>query len=150
MVVISACLVGIPCRYNGGHCQSPALIHCLRQIPFLALCPEVLGGLSVPRRPAEIKGGDGFDVLAGRAYLINDQGQDVTPQFLAGAYRCLELVRSLSSPVCYLKARSPSCGWTESGETNGVVGVFAGLLVQEGYRVIASEADCRIDNIGLG
>ncbi|MFP3867265.1 MAG: DUF523 domain-containing protein [Desulfobacteraceae bacterium] len=146
MIVISACLVGIPCRYDGGHCYSSVLTHHLRQTPFLTLCPEVLGGLPIPRPPAELTGGNGFDVLAGRASLINDQGQDVTRQFLEGACRSLTLVRGLSPPVCYLKARSPSCGWSEPGKLNGVVGVFAALLIQEGYRVIAAEADCRKHN----
>ncbi|OPX20209.1 MAG: hypothetical protein BZ151_05185 [Desulfobacca sp. 4484_104] len=143
MIVVSACLIGIPCRYNGGHCRSSALVQHLRQTPFLALCPEVLGGLPIPRPPAEIVGGNGFDVLAGRARLINHQEQDVTDQFLQGAQRGLDLVRSLATSVCYLKSRSPSCGWSQPGDTNGVIGVWAALLVQAGYQVIPAEADGR-------
>lgn len=145
MVVVSACLVGVPCRYNGGHCRSPSLLHALRHTPFLALCPEVLGGLPVPRPPAQIFDGDGFAVLAGQARLLNEAGHDVTAQFLAGAQQALALLRPLSPQICYLKTRSPSCGWGQIGASPTVIGVWAALLVQEEFRVIPVEAECRFE-----
>ncbi len=74
------------------------------------VCPEVLGGLSVPRVPAEIVGGDGADVLTGTAKVVNIDGVDLTCQFLGGAYPALDIARSVGAKKALFIEKSPSCG----------------------------------------
>jgi len=74
------------------------------------VCPEVDGGLGTPRPPAEIVGGDGADVLAGRARVVTVQGEDVTEAYIRGAERALRVAEQRGATRAILKARSPSCG----------------------------------------
>ena len=113
--MISACLLGEPCRYDGrsvpaaepevgaiiGRWQEEG-----RLVPF---CPEVAGGLSVPRPPAEIRGGTGDDVLEKKAAVIT-RNSDVTRAFLDGAQAALDLCRIRGIRLALLKEKSPSCG----------------------------------------
>jgi uncharacterized protein YbbK (DUF523 family) len=105
------------------------------------LCPEVAGGLPVPRPPAEIQTGDGAAVLAGRARILARDGNDVTAQFVAGAARALEAVQQARIRVAVLKARSPSCGsqriydGTFSGTLREGDGTTAALLRAHGVAV---------------
>lgn len=110
MILVSACLLGTRCRYNGGHCLRPQVVELVWRKGVIPICPEQLGGLATPRPPAEIVGGDGRDVLEGRARVLTDEGVDVTDRFIAGARECLELARRLGVTRAVLKARSPSCG----------------------------------------
>ena len=80
---VSACLLGKPCRYDGGSKPHATVAQNLGDA--LPICPECLGGLPIPRAPSEIQGGDGADVLAGRARVMSRDGQDVTEAFLKGA-----------------------------------------------------------------
>lgn len=90
----------------------------------VSFCPEVAGGLATPRRPAELVGGDGHDVLDGTARVVEDTGRDVTAEFVDGARRALAAARHGGCTEALLMPRSPSCG-------RGVVydGSFAGELV---------------------
>lgn len=90
----------------------------------VSFCPEVAGGLATPRRPAELVGGDGHDVLDGAARVVEDTGRDVTAEFVDGARRALAAARHGGCTEALLMPRSPSCG-------RGVVydGSFAGELV---------------------
>lgn len=97
---------------------------------WVPVCPEQLGGLTTPRTPADLTGGDGNDVLAGRASVIDRQGQDVTRQFIHGARQCLAIAQSQNISTALLKARSPSCGLSP------VTGVTAALLLANGIKVI--------------
>jgi uncharacterized protein YbbK (DUF523 family) len=112
-ILVSACLLGSRVRYDGGAKTSPdehlaAWRAEGRLVPF---CPEVEGGLPVPRPPAEIEGGaGGAAVLSGAARVLTDTGTDVTPAFLAGAQAALAVARSFSARVAILKEGSPSCG----------------------------------------
>lgn len=115
----------------------------------MAVCPEQLGGLGTPRLPAEIQNAHGADVLAGRARVLRNDGMDVTREFITGADRTLEVVRSLQPEVIILKERSPSCGVHEvydgsfSGKRRlGRMGVTAARLKASGFRVI-SESDLK-------
>jgi uncharacterized protein YbbK (DUF523 family) len=92
----------------------------------MPICPEELGGLSTPRPPAIIVGGKGLDVLKGRARVINDQGLDVTSQFVVGAKEVLRLAQRFGIRKAYLKAESPSCGED---------GVARALLERSGIKV---------------
>ncbi len=111
-ILVSACLLGERVRYDGlivplseimtGLLRSRAYI-----IPF---CPEVAGGLPVPRNPAEINGKDGFEVLDGKAIVRNKSGDDVTLFYLNGAARALETALKNNIRMAVLKEKSPSCG----------------------------------------
>lgn len=111
----------------------------------LPCCPEVLGGLGVPHPPAEIVGGDGEDVLEGRARVVNLQGQDVTEEFLRGAQAALRLTRCWGIKRAVLKSHSPSCGThhiydgTFCGRLREGQGVTAALLRREGIEVWSEE-----------
>lgn len=113
-----------------------------RLVPF---CPEVAGGLPVPRPPAEIVGGDGADVLDGAARVVADTGEDVTEAFVAGARLALETARRAGARVALLKESSPSCGsrmiydGTFTGTWVAGDGVTAALLEREGIRVFGEE-----------
>jgi uncharacterized protein YbbK (DUF523 family) len=143
-VLISRCLLGHPVRYDGG-ASGPfdLLARWQAEGRVVALCPEVAGGLPTPRAPAEIHGGQGGDVLAGRVPVIDVTGADVTDAFVAGAEVALRLVRQHGIKVAVLKANSPSCGNLETydGSFSGVrvagEGVTAALLRREGVQVFS-------------
>jgi len=78
-----------------------------RLVPF---CPEVAGGLKIPRPPAQIVNGDGLDVLENKARVQTSTGEDVTQAFVTGAQAALELTRTHGIKIAILKAKSPSCG----------------------------------------
>ena len=144
--LISACLLGVRCRYDGGHSRDVAVIkqhETEPSISIISICPEELGGLSTPRPPAEIVGGDGADVLAGTAKVITAAGEDVTDAYLRGAHQTLGIAQSHGATRVILKARSPSCGCgniydgTFSGTLKAGDGVTAALLKQHGIAVIS-------------
>lgn len=140
MILVSACLLGINCKYNGKNnfCQK-ALNLGSNVVPF---CPEQLGGLSTPRPPAEIIGGDGKDVLLGNARVVTDTGKDVTKYFVNGAEMSGKLADLTKAKTAVLKANSPSCGvnciydGTFSQTRREGDGVTATLLKQRGLHVI--------------
>ncbi|HEX6739834.1 MAG TPA: DUF523 domain-containing protein [Vicinamibacteria bacterium] len=148
-VLVSACLLGERVRYNGADAASASAVLARwlaegRVVPF---CPEVAGGLGVPREPAEIEieinGSGGRAVLEGRARVLTVSGADVTPAFLAGANGALARAREEGIRVAVLKEGSPSCGsgfiydGSFSGRRVGEVGVTAALLEREGLRVFS-------------
>lgn len=143
MIIISACLAGIPCRYDGGSTPDAECMELVETGKAKTACPEVMGGLTCPREPCEIAGGDGYDVLAGRARVINKRGGDVTAEFVAGAKKFLETLQMEGADMVYLKAKSPSCGvgmiydGTFSGKLKAGDGVLAALLKQNGIIVTA-------------
>ncbi|SEW31647.1 Uncharacterized conserved protein YbbK, DUF523 family [Aliiroseovarius sediminilitoris] len=145
-LLVSACLMGQKVRYDG---QSKTFLHaCLsrwkaegRLVPF---CPELAGGLAVPRLPAEIEpdyGGD--DVLAGRARVLDNAGTNVTAAFVTGAKRAVEMARSQGCTYALLTEASPSCGSTllYSGHHDGAqrigFGVTTAALRAAGVAVYA-------------
>jgi len=146
VLIISACLAGVRCRYSGdaaGH--DPELKRLAESGRALLLCPEVLGGAPVPREPCEIKGGDGFDVLAGRARVYTKHGADKTDVFLAGAASVLDAARRCGAKTAILKERSPSCGsasiydGTFSGRQRPGCGCTAAILLRAGLTVCSEE-----------
>ncbi|MGI6129624.1 MAG: DUF523 domain-containing protein [bacterium] len=109
-ILVSACLAGQRCRYDGQAKSCPkveALVKAGKAVPF---CPEVSGGLSTPRSPAEIQGGTGVDVLDGKGRVINANGQDVTAAYIRGAKLGVELAQRLGVRQAILKDKSPACG----------------------------------------
>lgn len=108
----------------------------------MLVCPEVDGGLGTPRPPAEVVGGDGADVLAGRARVVTGDGRDVTAEYLDGARKALDAARRTGASKAILKARSPSCGSGEiyDGSFSRTLaagdGVTAALLRANGIQVV--------------
>ncbi len=109
MYLVSACLLGLRTRYDGeSRLPQDAPVVPLEQL--IPICPEQLGGLPTPRHLAEIQGGRGEDVLAGKAVVINNQGENVTRMFLKGARETLYLALLYEVKGAFLKNGSPSCG----------------------------------------
>lgn len=144
--VVSACLLGRACRYDGASKPSPAVADALDRWraaggTVIAVCPEELGDLGTPRPPADLRGGDGADVLAGHATVQRvDDDHDVTAAFVGGARRALALAGAPERAI--LKARSPSCG-VGATSIDGAVrpgdGVFAALLRGRGVPLTTDE-----------
>ena len=111
----------------------------------MLVCPEEDGGLGTPRPAAEIQGGDGSDVLEGRARVVTKAGVDVTEEYVVGARIALDRARSAGATTAILKARSPSCGkgciydgtFTRTAQDGD--GVTAALLAQHGIQVTTEE-----------
>lgn len=150
-VLVSACLLGEKCRYNGGHSLDPVLVECLKRVKVIPVCPEVLGGLSVPREPSEIMGGDGDMVLKGKAEVRKENSaQDLTPFFLEGASRTWELADTFDVKIAVFKEKSPSCGVTliYDGSFQGRLllgaGVATALLRKKGVLVYSAKEWIRI------
>ncbi|MEI1688208.1 DUF523 domain-containing protein [Acinetobacter baumannii] len=143
MLLISACLIGEPVRYDGRSCLNTTLKQLFLNKKAHALCPELLGGFSTPRLPAEIVGGTGQDVLDDKAKITDSSGLDVTELYLKGAYRTLEIARQIQATCVVLKENSPSCGsqkiynGTFQGERITGVGITTALLQRHGFKVIS-------------
>lgn len=133
-ILVSACLLGTPCRYDGASKPIPALAALERQgHTLIPVCPEVMGGLPTPRSPAE-RQRDGS--------IVNQAGQDVTAQYEAGAQAALQTCQASGCRLAILKERSPSCGNREIYDgsfTRTLIpgsGVAAQLLSETGISVI--------------
>ena len=147
-IIVSACLLGEAVRYDGAdkRCTHPILERWIAQRRVVAACPEMAGGLSVPRPAAEIEGGaGGAQVVAGRARVVDCRGTDCTAPFVAGAQRVLALARRHGVRIALLKDGSPSCG---SGTTYDgsfthrrvpLPGVTSALLRAAGVEVFSEE-----------
>lgn len=134
-IIVSACLAGMFCRYNGEAHGDPRVEDMVRRGEAVPFCPEAMGGLHTPRNPCEIRDDRVFDT----------EGKDCTEQFERGAAEGLRLARMYGCTEAVLKARSPSCG-------SGVIydgsftstrikgdGVFANLLKKHGFTVRTEE-----------
>ena len=95
MEIVSACLVGVNCRFNGQNKISEELIDALKRGELIPLCPEQLGGLPKPRSPSRIVEGNGYDVLDGKTTVVNQRDEDVTENFIRGAMEVLKIARTL-------------------------------------------------------
>lgn len=144
MIIVSSCLAGMKVRYNGTDCLDTSLQKLLDNNKAVAVCPELLGGFSTPREPAEIIGG-GEDVLEGTARVMDRSGNDVTEMYLKGAYETLEKAREIGATTVVLKENSPSCGsaMIYNGQFAGVKipgqGVTSALLRRNGIEVISEQ-----------
>jgi len=129
----SACLTGLKTRYDGRIITIAACRKAVAGGIYIPVCPEQLGGLPTPRTAADLVGGDGHDVLAGRARVLDRTGKDVTENFILGARQVLAIAREQDIVTVILKAGSPSCGLAPK------VGVTAALLQEQGYEIIELE-----------
>ena len=135
MILVSACLLGHNCKYNGGNNRSAAVEAYLEGKPWVCFCPERASGLPAPRLPSEIR--------QGRVY--SKSGEDVTEEFRAGAERALAFCKSHGVTQAILKARSPSCGvhavydGSFTGRVVPGMGVTARLLAENGMALMDEE-----------
>ena len=144
-VLISACLLGDKVRYDGQSLltSSRILKEWIDEGRVISICPEVSSGMSIPRAPAEINGGDGYDVLSGKISVIENNGHIVTENFLRGANNALVLCKKNEIDVAVLAEFSPSCGSSSvySGDFSGTkvngAGVTAALLTNHGIKVFS-------------
>ena len=136
-ILVSACLLGTACRYDGKSKPSDEVIALAEEYELVPVCPEIYGGLPTPRIPSE---------RVGEKTLMKD-GTDVTENYLRGAHAALSLYRTLGCSAALLKARSPSCGKGEiydgsfTGSLTSRDGVTAELLLNEGIAVFS---ECEI------
>lgn len=140
MILVSACLLGLNCRFNGRPKANESLISSLKNTHAIPFCPEQLGGLPTPRYRAWITQGDGRDVLEGRSRVINEVDADVTAQFIKGATETERLVTLFNIKKAYLKSKSPSCGVGKIYRNKKLVtgnGVCATMLIQKNIELIS-------------
>jgi len=142
--LVSACLLGVNCRYDGQNNLNEKVMELALKGLLIPVCPEQLGGLGTPREPMGIIGGGGAEVLDGKARVINRKNEDVTDNLVRGAEETLKIARSFEVKEAILKARSPSCGCGKihDGTSPRLVegdGVTAALLKREGIRIITEE-----------
>lgn len=143
VILVSACLLGEAVRYDGKtqRQQDPRIQSWLQKGYLLKQCPEVAGGLPIPRVPAEIQGGSGADVLAGRIVVLDKSHNDKSEAFILGARQSLALCQQYGIQLALLKSRSPSCGNDaiyDGSFNNRLVsgeGVTAALLKAHGIMV---------------
>jgi uncharacterized protein YbbK (DUF523 family) len=147
-VLVSACLLGQPVRYDGGAraCRHPVLARWVAEGRVVPFCPEMAAGMTAPRPAAEISAGaDGADVLAGQAKVLDADGEDLTAWFIAGARLALERAMVAGARVAVLKEGSPSCGTrvigdgTFSSTRKPGTGVAAALLARAGIRAFSED-----------
>lgn len=138
-VLVSACLVGNNCKYNGKNNKNEKIIEFLKDKEVILVCPEVMGGLSTPRLKSEIL------VNNETLKVINEEGNDVTNNFTVGAQIALKRAIANNVKLAILKEKSPSCGVKRiyNGNFDGTLvdgsGVFARLLKESGIEVLTEE-----------
>lgn len=142
MILVSACLLGVNCQYNGESDFTKELLEFLKDKgEFIAVCPEVLGGLPIPR--------DGAEIIGDKVKTV--KGKDVTREFLKGAEQILKIAKENKVELAILKAKSPSCGagliydGTFSRNLIDGDGITAALLKKNGIKVM-TEKDLRNNN----
>lgn len=134
-IAVSACLLGENCKYNGGNNYNKKLVDFVKDHEVIALCPEVLGGLPIPRLPAEIVNG----------LVKQENGKSVDDEFKKGAKKALDTVKKNKVDLVILQSRSPSCGVNNiyDGSFTGKLiegrGVFAKILMENNIKVIDVE-----------
>ena len=147
-LLVSRCLLGEPCRYDGR--TKPSLLPKLLEMGFraedlIAVCPECDGGLPTPRAPSELIGGTAEDVLEGRANILSVEGADNTAAYRRGAEKAAETAEKNGIRIALLKAKSPSCSpdgvydGTFSGRLVPGQGLTAALLRRRGLEVFSEE-----------
>lgn len=130
-ILVSACLLGVECRYNGGGVLEPEVAALLDRHHLIPVCPEIMGGLATPRTPAERNQGR----------VMTRDGEDVTTAYEKGAEQALKLALLYGCRAAILKERSPSCGngkiydGTFTGKLTEGEGVCAELLKAHGIKV---------------
>jgi uncharacterized protein YbbK (DUF523 family) len=144
-ILISACLLGCKVRYNASNLVviDPYFEKLTTTHQIISFCPEVSAGMSIPRAPAEITGGDGFDVLSGTASVIEKSGTNITEDFIVAARNTLARCQAERVQFAVLAESSPSCGSQKiyggnfDNTKRAGKGVTTTLLEQNGVRVFS-------------
>lgn len=145
MYLISACLCGVNCKYNGLNNLNDKCLELLRKGEALLVCPEQLGGLNTPRIPSEILGNAKDIIELNKGKVINKEGKDVTKEFLKGAKEALKIAKEANIKKAILKESSPSCGsnFVYDGSFTGNKikgkGITTYLLEKEGIEIISEK-----------
>ena len=132
---ISACLMGENCKYNGGNNMDTNLVAYMRDKAYITICPEILGGLTIPRTCCEIR--------AGR--VVDKNGSDVTEAFIKGAQLAIKQIKAYEVDIVIVQPRSPSCGKGkiyDGNFENQLIdgnGIFVDMLIKEGLQVMNLE-----------
>lgn len=137
-VIVSACLLGLRTRYNGKDALNIKTIDSLKDRVVIPVCPEQLGGLPTPRPCAEIMNGNGVDVINREANVIDENGKNITANFLRGAEEVLRIMRLIGAKEAVLKEDSPSCGVAfikRKGKAVKGPGVTTAALKREKFKV---------------
>ncbi len=134
-ILVSACLAGENCKYNGGNNRNEKVLELMARNEAITVCPEQMGGLPTPRVPSEIRNG----------IVMTKDGRNVDAEFRAGAQACLEIALREQPDLIILQSRSPSCGVKQryDGSFAGILtdgpGVTAALLMEHGFKVVDAE-----------
>ena len=142
MLIVSACLVGVNCKYDGGNNDNNKVKEFLKDKKYVIICPEQLGGLTTPRKPSEINNIGGQEVLKGNSKVISCENKDVTKNFIQGAEETLKIAKEHNAKTAILKAGSPSCGYkkiydgTFLGNKIQGMGVTAAILNKENIALL--------------
>lgn len=140
--LVSACLLGIECRWNGKSKPNDILIKKFQEGELIPVCPEQLGGLPTPRMPSEVVNGSGKRVIEGKNIVVDKEGIDVTGGFVKGAKEALKIARLAGATEFIAADKSPSCGKgrTYDGSFSGKLvrgdGVTAAIFKKNGIKVI--------------
>ncbi len=144
MILVSACLLGVECRYDGEDSRNEIVLQYLKNTDECAIpvCPEQLGGLPTPRKPTHLSS-DGRKVIEGKGKAIMKGGKDVTSQFIKGAEETSRIADLFGAEKAILKSGSPSCGKgkfpKDLDEKSEGMGVTAALLDKKGLKIIRGE-----------
>ena len=139
MMIISACLCGCDCKYNGKNNKNESCVELLKREKAVLVCPEQLGGMTTPRVPSEIIKNDG------NISVISKEGKDVSKEFKKGAKEALKIAKLVDVKVAILKDGSPSCGskyiydGTFSGNKIKGEGITAKLFMENGIKVFSED-----------
>ena len=134
-ILVSACLLGINCKYNGDNNENIKVLEFIKDKEVIPICPEIMGGLTTPRPPSEIK----------ENKVINNLDIDVTENFQKGANETLKLAKLFGVKKALLKAKSPSCGvgkiydGTFSGNLIDGNGITTKLLLEHNIEVLTEK-----------
>jgi uncharacterized protein YbbK (DUF523 family) len=141
MKIVSACLLGIKCRWDGKTKPCLEVLELSKKENLIPVCPEQLGGLSTPRVPQEIQYCSGEDVLDGKGKVLNKKGEDVTLNFIKGAEEIFKIAKITKADEFIGKSKSPSCGCglIYDGSFSGKIikgnGVTTALLKRNGIKI---------------
>lgn len=143
-ILVSACLLGVNCRYDGTSNHDTQLMDSLgkKNLWPIPVCPEQLAGLTTPRPKVWFAAGDGQSLLSGAAQLVDESGIDKTAAFVRGARETLKIARACACTSAILKQRSPSCGSRQIHRRGQLVrgeGVTCALLRQAGLQVTGED-----------
>lgn len=147
MILLSACLVGLNCKYNGGNNYNEQVYNLIKEGKAIPVCPEQLGGLTTPRTPAEIR------IIDGERRVFTSEGADVTDQFYKGSENVLEFAKKLNIKTAVLKSKSPTCGCGKiynGNFENQLIdgnGILTQMLLDNGIEVINSDDIQKIEEL---